>query len=149
MFLWKIGLRGPGSLCQRNSATFSKASRPFFSALVRMFLSRVLIYLLLTPWIPFPKPQFSFPNQHRSAVCWVCPSWEPCSLVDLPSPSFLSVCVFTCLPVLLLSLMPPSWLGGKESACQSMQEMQQRRCQFSPWVGKISWRRKWQPTPVF
>ena len=20
---------------------------------------------------------------------------------------------------------------------------------FSPWVGKISWRRKWQPTPVF
>jgi len=20
---------------------------------------------------------------------------------------------------------------------------------FNPWVGKISWRRKWQPTPVF
>ena len=20
---------------------------------------------------------------------------------------------------------------------------------FDPWVGKISWRRKWQPTPVF
>ena len=24
-----------------------------------------------------------------------------------------------------------------------------RRCGFDPWVGKISWRRKWQPTPVF
>ena len=27
-----------------------------------------------------------------------------------------------------------------------------RRCKrqgFDPWVGKISWRRKWQPTPVF
>ena len=24
-----------------------------------------------------------------------------------------------------------------------------RRCRFDPWVGKISWRRKWQPTPVF
>ena len=23
------------------------------------------------------------------------------------------------------------------------------RCWFNPWVGKIPWRRKWQPTPVF
>ena len=22
-------------------------------------------------------------------------------------------------------------------------------CEFDPWVGKISWRRPWQPTPVF
>ena len=33
------------------------------------------------------------------------------------------------------------WLSGKESACQC------RRCEFDPWVGKIIWRRKWQPTP--
>ena len=32
---------------------------------------------------------------------------------------------------------------GKESAFQC------RRCGFDPWVGKIPWRRKWQPTPVF
>ena len=24
-----------------------------------------------------------------------------------------------------------------------------RRHRFNPWVGKIPWRRKWQPTPVF
>ena len=24
-----------------------------------------------------------------------------------------------------------------------------RRCSFDPWVRKIPWRRKWQPTPVF
>ena len=24
-----------------------------------------------------------------------------------------------------------------------------KRCRFDPWVEKISWRRKWQPTPVF
>ena len=24
-----------------------------------------------------------------------------------------------------------------------------RSCRFSYWVGKISWRREWQPTPVF
>ena len=28
-----------------------------------------------------------------------------------------------------------------------MQEMQERR--FHPWVGKVPWSRKWQPTPVF
>ena len=27
--------------------------------------------------------------------------------------------------------------------------MQCRRLGFSPWVGKITWRNKWQPTPVF
>ena len=35
----------------------------------------------------------------------------------------------------------PRWLSGKESACQC------RRLGFNPWVGKIPWRRKWQPTP--
>ena len=34
----------------------------------------------------------------------------------------------------------PRWLTGKESTCQ---------CEFHPWVGKLPWRRKWQPTPVF
>ena len=24
-----------------------------------------------------------------------------------------------------------------------------RRCELDPWVGKIPWRRAWQPTPVF
>ena len=37
----------------------------------------------------------------------------------------------------------PSWLKGKESACQC------RGHKFDPWVGKIPWRRKWQCTPVF
>ena len=40
----------------------------------------------------------------------------------------------------------PGGTCGKESTCQC------RRCQklgFNPWVGKIPWRRKWQPTPVF
>ena len=37
----------------------------------------------------------------------------------------------------------PRWLSGKESACQC------RRLGFHPWIRKIPWRRKWQPTPVF
>ena len=41
------------------------------------------------------------------------------------------------------SLGLPWWLSGKEFACQC------RRWGFNPWVRKIPWRRKWQPTPVF
>ena len=36
--------------------------------------------------------------------------------------------------------------SGKESVCQFRRH---ERCRFDPWVGKIRWRRKWQPTPVF
>ena len=39
----------------------------------------------------------------------------------------------------------PRWPSGKESACQCKRH---KRCWFDPWVGKIAWRRKWQPTPV-
>ena len=24
-----------------------------------------------------------------------------------------------------------------------------KRCRFDPWVGKIPWKRAWQPSPVF
>ena len=40
----------------------------------------------------------------------------------------------------------PTWLSGKESACQCKRH---RRQGFDVWVRKIPWRRKWQPTPVF
>ena len=35
------------------------------------------------------------------------------------------------------------WLSGKESGSHC------RRLGFDPWVRKIPWRSKWQPTPVF
>ena len=40
----------------------------------------------------------------------------------------------------------PGGASGKELACQ------RRRCKnrrFDPWIGKMPWKRKWQPTPVF
>ena len=40
----------------------------------------------------------------------------------------------------------PSWCSGIESACQCRRY---KRSGFSLWVGKIPWRRKWQPAPVF
>ena len=40
----------------------------------------------------------------------------------------------------------PGGASGKEPACQCRRR---KRHRFNPWVGKIPWRRKWQPTPVF
>ena len=37
----------------------------------------------------------------------------------------------------------PRWFSAKESVCNVGDT------DFHPWVGKIPWRRKWQPTPVF
>ena len=40
----------------------------------------------------------------------------------------------------------PGGASGEEPACQCRRH---KRHGFDPWVGKPSWRRKWQPTPVF
>ena len=37
-------------------------------------------------------------------------------------------------------------LSGKEPDCHCRRY---KRLQFNPWVGKIPWRRAWQPTPIF
>ena len=67
--------------------------------------------------------------------CWN--SWLPLVLISL-------------WWALILNWSPPKWgMGfpggsdGKESAWNTV------RPGFGPWVGKVLWRRKWQPTPVF
>ena len=39
----------------------------------------------------------------------------------------------------------PRRLSGKEPC----QRRRSKRHDFNPWVGKVSWRREWQPTPIF
>ena len=56
------------------------------------------------------------------------------NLQILPKPLILKVKSF------------PGGASGQESACQCGRL---KRCGFDPWVGKIPWRRAWQPTPVF
>ena len=51
--------------------------------------------------------------------------------------------VFAFIYILFIFLGHAS---GKELTCQCRRH---KRCGFDPWVGKIPWRRKWQPTPVF
>jgi len=42
-----------------------------------------------------------------------------------------------------LALLGASFVAQSVKIC-----LQCRRAEFDPWVGKIPWRRKWQPTPV-
>ena len=40
----------------------------------------------------------------------------------------------------------PRWCNGEESACQCSRH---KRHEFDPWIGKITYSREWQPTPIF
>ena len=81
--------------------------------------------LLATPWTAaYQAPPMGFSRQ----AYW--------SGLPLPSPPIL-------LNGCIIKTWLPWWFGGKESTCQL------GGCGFDPWVIKISWRRKWQPTPVF
>jgi len=48
--------------------------------------------------------------------------------------------------IYLIRLGFPGGTSGKEPACQCRRR---KRCRSNPWVGKIPWRRAWQPTLVF
>ena len=68
----------------------------------------------------------------------------------MSSPTTKSQGQSKTLPTQLSNIWPSTlrnglsrWLSGKETTCQC------RRSRFNPWVRKIIWRRKWQPTPVF
>ena len=62
--------------------------------------------------------------------------WGP--LLGLYGGAFLDI---------FFSMFKLSWcLSGKEYACQYRRH---KRCEFNPWVGKMPWRRAWQPSPIF
>ena len=54
-------------------------------------------------------------------------------------------CILYCT-ILYFTLGFPGVTSDKEPTCQCRRH---KRCKFDPWVGKIPWRRVWQPTPVF
>ena len=65
---------------------------------------------------------------------------------DLPDPGIEPESPALGADALPSASFTDRWVSGKESSCQC------RRCKrhrFGPWIRKIPWRRKWQPTPVF
>ena len=76
------------------------------------------------------------------------PNFLPCALyaeikgVSWTTPTMIfTLFIWSLYMILWLPRWLPWWLNGKESACRSGR--------LNPWVGKISWRRVWQPTWVF
>ena len=74
--------------------------------------------------LPPPHPS---PLGHQRTLRWV-----PHVIEQLP----VSYLFYTWLGF-------PWWLNGKELTYQC------RNRGLDPWIGKIPWRREWQPTPVF
>ena len=100
------------------------------------------------PWVRKVRPLEKKMATRSSILAWRIP-WteEPGELQSMGSQRvgndradfFLSLCLGYVLGL-------PRWLRGKESTCQCSRYQTHV---FNPWVGKISWKRKWQPTPVF
>ena len=73
----------------------------------------------------------SFPHIFHDLIAY-------CILALNDIPSFEGTTVY---PLTYWRTGLPSWLSDKEFVCQC------NRYRFNPWVGKITWKRKWQPAP--
>ena len=76
------------------------------------------------------------------------PQKSSCCCSNLLLPQDLCTCYAFCLELSPSDYLPVlfRWFSGKESTCQRKRF---RRLEFDPWIGKIPWRRKWQPIPIF
>ena len=128
----------------------------WISVLLKVKVAQLCL-TLVTPWttqsMEFSRPEYwvgslslfqgIFPTQGLNPGLPHC-RWILYQLRNKGSPSVLLEA--TKYPFYMwgssLHSRPPWWLRDKESAFQC------RRCRFDPRVGKIPWRREWQPSPV-
>ena len=80
-------------------------------------------------------------SQHCREWVWICDTLA-CSSTLL-STCYIYTDTHRCIHTFTHMFGLPWWFTGKESTCQC------RRHRFNPWVRKVPWRRKWQPTPLF
>ena len=105
-------------------------------------LSRVR--LLATPWTAAYQapPSMGVPRQeYWSGLPFLSPGDLPDLGIEPRSPALEADALTSESPGrhIILSLISQ----------QKRIHLQNRRCGFYPWVGKIPWRKKWQPIPVF
>ena len=79
-------------------------------------------------------------------VMYGCESWTIKKAERQRIDTFELWCWKRLLRVPWIARRSNRWLSGKDSACQCRSH---RRRGFNPWVKKIPWRRKWQPTLIF
>ena len=78
---------------------------------------------------------------------WAILGW--CILLPFKGSTLGSTAEFTLYKIPSSSIINtgfPGGASGKQLACQCRRH---KRCGFNPWVGKIPWRKAWQPTAVF
>ena len=96
------------------------------------------------PFTRLPSLIISRTYKECLQVLHTCPGY----ILPQIYPSILQSMISTrqsCLsPILMLIKSFPGGTSGKETACQCKRH---ERLWFDPWVRKISWSRKWQPTP--
>ena len=130
------------------------------TVVVVQLLSRV--WLFMTPWtvdcqpplsmgffrrkywngLPFPTP-WDLPNSGIESASLVSPA--------MAGRFFTTSVTWEAWSKFTRSLFKgrlgfPGGLVGKEPTCQFRRH---ERCAFDPWIGKIPWKRKLQPTPIF
>ena len=71
---------------------------------------------------------------------------EETEAMSIGTAKRLQLCRYWGLLIMHACMGFPGGISGKEPACQCRRH---KRHGFDPSVGKIPWRRKWQPTPVF
>ena len=77
---------------------------------------------------------------------WSMTQQLPGACRSMPGKRGWKNCFKACVGRWHLAFGFPRWRSGEESSCQCRGS---KRCKFDPWVGKIPWSRKWQPTPLF
>ena len=79
--------------------------------------------------LPFPSPKVQMPPCDQMPPClFIIKSWQERNIKQN---------VWWIVSIL------SRWLSGKESACQWRRH---KRWEFDPWVRKMPWSRKWQPS---
>ena len=79
------------------------------------------------------------------ASVWPFPPSQP-SLQQVEEPMWWFCQMLSIFTLIMFTRGLPRWHSAKELTCQCKRY---KKCRFNPWVGKIPWKRAWQPTPVF
>ena len=133
---------------QRKDATLSLLVLTQSCVLVDTDWSLTLSFTYLTLselWAAWGRDRVSWADgkAYRAGESKLLAKWnrwnQPIKVIcKMPLQKFVLIIILMCNIIGV-----PWWLSSKEPACQC------RGRRFHPWVGKIPWRRKWQPTPVF
>ena len=120
------------------------------SSVHRIFQARILQWVAMTSsrgssW-PRDLTRITFISCIADRFITAEPPEKSFCFIALNSTLSISeVCLYYTIG-LWKSMRFPGGTCGKEPTCQCRRH---KRLRFDPWVGKIPWRRAWQPTPIF